>query len=312
MAPEPESNPSAVVQPRDSAPSADIVILSYNSADYLPACIASVAALHGLPARVIIVDNASRDNSVAVAREACDHSGLTADIIALARNLGCAGGNNVGWHAGSAEFVIFLNPDTEVTPDFATELLRPLQNDATIGITGARIHYPGGHTLQHAGGFVYPNGMTGHFAAGEEDTGAPHQITPRDCDYVTGAGFAIRRSLLDQLDGFDEDYFPAYFEETDLCTRARRLGARIRYVPEAHLIHHESVSLTVNSPAFHRLYQRMRIRYCLKNFTLRDWLRGFIPFEARWMLREPAARGHRLEQFRAYGEGLWWRITGKR
>jgi GT2 family glycosyltransferase len=180
-----------------------------------------------------------------------------------------------------------------------------MQRDETIGVTGAKIYYPGTRTLQHAGGIVHPNGMTNHYGAGEEDSG--QHDTPRECTYVTGAGFAVRRSLLERLGGFDEDFFPAYFEETDLCRRAWRLGARVVYVPKAVLYHHESVSLVVNSPRFRRLYQRMRILYCLKNYSLAEWMR-FARFERWWMMNEPAARGHRLEQFRAYAEGLGWYV----
>ncbi len=286
-----------------------VVILCYNSAGYIAPCLRSVARLEHRPLEVVVADNASRDGSADAARRAARECGLEIRLLPLDRNLGCGGGNNAGWRASRGEVIVFLNPDTEVTPGFVTELLRPMTEDPAIAVTGAKIYYPGTRTLQHAGAKIHPNGMTGHYGSGQEDRGEWDE--PRDVDYVTGAGFAVRRDVLERVGGYDEDYFPAYFEESDLCTRIRRAGWRVRYAPAAVLFHHESVSLTVNSPGFHRLYQRMRIRYLIKNYTLRDWLGRFLPFEARWMLRCPEARGHRLEQFRAYAEGLAWWIGKK-
>ncbi|MCX7718575.1 MAG: glycosyltransferase family 2 protein [Candidatus Sumerlaeaceae bacterium] len=286
-------------------PRASVVVLTYNSAPFIGPCLGSLAQLTGGPTEIIVVDNDSVDGSPDAARKAAQAARLDIRLIELRPNRGCAGGNNAGWRAARGEFIVFLNPDTEVTPTFVDALIAPMRSDASIGITGAKIYYPGTRTLQHAGGIIHPNAMTNHYGAGEEDTG--QYDTPRDCAYVTGAGFAVRRSVLERLGGFDEDFYPAYFEETDLCLRARRAGWRVVYVPEAVFYHHESVSLVVNSPQFRRLYQRMRILYCLKNFSLGDWVR-FARFERWWMMNEPAARGHRLEQFRAYGEGLSWFI----
>lgn len=288
----------------ESFAAADVIILTYNSAEYVRPCLRAVAATDWGPLDVVVVDNASSDNSGLVARLAAQEIGFGLTVLPLTHNLGCAGGNNVGWRHTTGDFVVFLNPDTEVTPGFVRELVTPMIADPSIGVTGARIYYPGTRTLQHAGAGVYPNGMTHHYGAGEEDTGQHEQM--RDVDYVTGAGFAVRRTLLERIGGFDEDYFPAYFEEVDLCARIRRLGFRVVYVPQAILYHHESVSLTVNSPAFHRLYQRMRIRYLMKNLSLLQWITTFIPAEIRWLMSEPLAKGHRLEQFRAYAEGAWW------
>src|SRR5690606_19600636 len=91
---------------------------------------------------------------------------------------------------------------------------------------------------------------------------------------------------------------PAYYEEVDLCLRARRLGKRVVYIPTARLIHHESVSIGKDTPAIHRLFPRMRVRYLIKNLTLRQLLGWALPFEIRWMRHEPAARGYRWKQIR--------------
>ncbi|MCX7019590.1 MAG: glycosyltransferase family 2 protein [Candidatus Sumerlaeota bacterium] len=292
----------------EAAPLVSVVILMYNSARYIGPCLRSLARQDAGPLEIVIVDNASADDSLEAAGIAARDAAAAARLLPLRENRGCAGGNNAGWCASRGNFIVFLNPDTEASRGFIRAITAPMLDDSRTAVTGARIYYPGTRILQHAGGIIYPNAMTNHHGAGEEDTGG--YGARRDADYVTGAGFAVRRAALEMLGGFDEDYYPAYYEETDLCTRARRAGWRVIYTPDAVLYHHESVSLIANSPGFRRLYQRMRILYCLKNFSARDWLRGFLPFELWWMRHEPAARGHRREQLRAYREGFaWWLKT---
>ena len=280
-----------------------LVILSYNSANDLEACLESVSRAEGLPSEIVMVDNASRDSSVHLANDITQRLGLRIDVVSLPENLGCAGGNNRGWRATKSEIVVFLNPDTEVSRDFFSAI-RIAFHSADIGIVGAKIKYPGGSILQHAGGVIHPNGMTGHFGHGKSDS--PEFNLERNCDYVTGAGFAIRRSLLEELRGFREQFFPAYFEEVDLCTRARQAGYRIVYNPMINMVHKESVSLGVDSKSFRRLYQRMRIRYLLLNTPASGW-RKVLGFE-RWWWRQPFSKGHRLEQVRAYTEGFLWKL----
>lgn len=279
-------------------PLVSVIILTYGNRDFIEPCLQTVAAQTWQPLEVIFVDNASPDDSAAVAVGALESLPLPHQLIALERNLGCAGGNNTGWHAARGEIIVFLNPDTELRPNCIEELVSPLLADDAIGITGAKMYFPGGRIIQHAGGIVHPNGMTNHHGAGREDNG--QWDTPRDVDYVTGAALAMRRSFMARLGGFDEDYFPAYYEEVDLCLRARRAGTRIVYIPTAVLTHHESVSVGKGNRRLHRLFPRMRIRYLLKNLTLRQLMGWAVPFEWRWMRREPAARGYRWYQVR-YG-----------
>jgi O-antigen biosynthesis protein len=279
-------------------PLVSVIVLCYGSARFIGPCLASLAKSTWQRMDVIVADNASTDDSLAIASSTAEKLRLNHKLLPLPRNTGCAGGNNAAWREATGDIVVFLNPDTEVTPRCIAELVTPLLNDSTIGITGAKMYYPDSRTLQHAGGIILPNGMTAHWGIGQEDRG--EFDTARDVDYVTGAGFAISRDLLEQLGGFDEEYFPAYYEEVDLCVRARKLGKRVVYCPAAVLTHHESVALGANSPALQRLYARMRVQFCLKNFSVGHLLRWSLPCEMRWMLYEPAARGVRRFQLRAY------------
>lgn len=292
--------------PVATGPSVSVVVLSYNSAAYLEPCLRSLAEQEWTPFDVLVIDNASTDASVQVARRVVNDLAMPVRVMPLDWNLGCAGGNNAGWRATDGSYVVFLNPDTTCAPGFIRGLVEPMLRSSRIAVTGAKIYVPGTRQLQHAGAITLPNGMTRHIGFGETDAG--QFDLEREVDYVTGAGFAVRRSVLEELGGFDEDFNPAYFEENDFCTRALRRGYRVVYSPGAVMEHHESVSLGQQSRKFLRLYQRMRIRYCLKNYTMRDWVWRFVPYELRWHLRSPEAPGHRFEQFRAYVEGLLWLV----
>ncbi len=279
-----------------NAPLVSIIILAYNNRSFVNACLEAVSRQSWPSLEVLFVDNASRDGSAQAAREAMGRLALPGKVLALEKNLGCAGGNNVGWRKARGEVILFLNPDTEMEFDCVERLTRPLLENSAYGMTGAKMYFPGGRLIQHAGGIVHPNGMTNHYGAGEEDHGQCDEV--REVAYVTGAALAMRRDVMKEIGGFDEDFFPAYYEEVDLCLRARRRGYRVMYIPDAVLIHHESVSVGQNSITLHRLFPRMRIRYLLKNLTLRQLVGWAMPFEYRWMRFEPAARGYRWYQVR--------------
>ena len=297
---------SSAFTPGNSSPLVSIVILSYNSAAFLEPCLKSLVAQEWQNLEILIVDNASRDASLHVAHKLAEQIDGNIRVHALDKNLGCAGGNNAGWKMSSGDYVIFLNPDTTCAPGFVRGLVEPMLVNSRVAVTGSKIYIPGSNRLHHAGAYTLPNGMTRHIGFGEQDSG--QYDTAKEVEYVTGAGFAVRRSILEELHGFDEDYFPAYFEENDFCRRATDHGYRVLYSPAAVIEHHESVSLGQNSKSFRRLYQRMRIRYLLKHYSWGDWFRRFLPFEARWLIRDPEAHGHRIEQFRAYAEGFLWLI----
>ncbi len=274
-----------------------VIALTYNSAPFIVRCLESLSWQSYPSFQVIVVDNHSTDDTV----ERIQQSEFRPVLIQNTTNRGCAGGNNDGWRQSDGEIIVFLNPDTEATRDWLESLVAPFADDPSVAITGCKIYYPNSRILQHAGGILYPNAMSDHYGNQQEDTG--QYDTQREVDYITGAAYAVRRSFLESVGGLDEDYSPAYYEETDLCYKARKQGLKVLYVPSAVIYHHESPTLLRCSPAFYKTYYRSRIRFLLKNYSLRDWLTRFLPFELKWFCM-PESRGTRLIQFWAYLEGL--------
>ncbi len=274
-----------------------VVVLAWNSEVYMNGCLDALGKSHGVELEVICVDNNSSDRS----HEIAEAHPVTTRAIRSEVNLGCAGGNNLGWREGTAPFVVFINPDCRVQPDALRELVQPLAEDDSIGSTGARLYYPSTRILQHAGGIMHPNAMCEHHGVGKEDDDLSR--TSRDVDYVTGALIAFRRADLESLHGFDEELFPAYYEETDLIERLKSRGRRIRYVAEAIAYHHESPGLTKDSARFVRTSYRSRMIFVIKNYKMKRLLTSFLPFEARWFCG-PFAKGFRLRTLRSYLFGL--------
>lgn len=251
-------------------PGATVVIVTYNSAAVLTACATALARSTYRDYEIIVVDNASRDASIAVAQVA--FAGAT--ILTNAENRGFAAAVNQGVAAGSGHVVVTLNPDTEVQPEWLGALVARLMDDARVGVVGSVIVDADG-VLAHTGGIIDPvTWRTDHVRGGFTDTGA--------VDFVTGAGMAMRRSDWQELGGFDESFFPAYFEDVDLCLRVRARGLWCVVEPAATLLHHESLSTGKQSGAFYYYYHRNRWR-----LIVRAWQRGQL--DAQFVAAEAAA-----------------------
>ncbi len=253
---------------------ASVIVLSWNGETYLPDCLNAVMAQSHAPHEVILVDNASTDGSV----ELVAANFPQVRIICNAENLGFAGGMNVGLKEATGDIAVLLNQDTVVREDWLAELVKAMETDKHIGIAGCKILYPDGQTIQHAGGYLeYPLGLSHHYGYGELDQGQWDE--QREVEYVTGAAMAIQLEVLERISYLDDDFFPAYFEDADLCLRARQAGYKVVYVPTAVLLHHESASTETETVEQHYYYHRNRLLLLLKHYTLEQFKRDFLPTE---------------------------------
>jgi len=258
-------------------PTLSVVILNWNGRAWLEACLSALAAQQPPPDRVVLVDNDSSDGSVAFVREQFPW----VVVRESGGNLGFAAGNNIALRDDTAEVVVLLNPDVVLIPGALAALADALAADPCVGIAGARLWYPDGETLQHAGGFItHPQALPGHYGIGTVDAG--DYDTPRDVEYVIGAATALRRSMLDEIGLLDEGYF-LYFEDADLCARARRAGYRVVYWPAATGIHVESATAAKGSFAYLHRFHSGRWRYLLKHFPAAEIIRETFPAEMVWL-----------------------------
>jgi GT2 family glycosyltransferase len=278
-----------------------VVVLTWNGQEYVQPCLAALQRQHYDDTyAVLVVDNGSTDETVARVEQ---HFPQVA-LIRNESNLGFARGNNVGIRALLAQqapapidfvpdIIVLLNQDTEVEPEWLTQLVQGFDHPEQPGIVGSKIFFPDGNTLQHTGGeVIWPLAIGRHRGSGELDEGQYEQA--ETVDYVTGAAMAIRRAVLEQVGLLDEGFTPAYFEDTDFCYRARAAGFAVMYIPTACLRHDENSSLQAQSARHQRAYHRNRIRFLLKHGSPEQLLTHFAPAEheeiQRWSIADSLAR----------------------
>ncbi len=256
-----------------AVPHAALIVVAYGHAAQLPATLGALQQL-AYPAdrRVIVVVENGDGSSAAVARA---YAGV--QVIEPGRNLGFAGGCNLAVAQTPCEIVALINPDVQPQPAFLQQLVAPLA-DAAVGVVGAKLLYPDGQTIQHAGGYLQmPLLLAQHYGYSEIDHG--QYDTPREVEFVTGAALAVRRATWDALGGLDQGFDPAYYEDADFCWRARERGLSVRYQPTAVAIHQEAAALGKSSSSYHRLYHRHRLRLLFKQYADDRLLNTWLPAE---------------------------------
>lgn len=221
------------------SPRVAVIVLTWNGRALTLDCLESLAAVTTPNVRVILVDNASTDGTVAAVR---DRFGETVEIIENAANLGFARGNNAGIQRAlddEFEFILLLNNDTIVAEDFIDALIAPLSGN--VGITGPKIfYYTPRDQIWFAGGQVFlGRGTARHIGIRERDHGQYDEA--RRVDYISGCALMARREVFER-EGLLDPGYRAYFEDVDLCMRAARAGYDILYVPAARVWHRISAS----------------------------------------------------------------------
>ena len=252
-------------------PLVSIVIVNRNGVSYLRECLRSVVTLAYPRVQVVLVDNASTDGSVS--RVLAEFPNVK--VVTSGRNLGYAGGNNLGLEFAGGHYVLFLNNDTVIEHNAVTRLVEIAAEDERIGVLGCKIYSSEGPMLQHAGGVLFPWGVSRLVGCGEMDTGQFDEM--RDVDWVSGAALMVRRCVVDLL-GHLETHFGLYNEDTDLCFRARKADFRVVYVPRAVVHHRGSITAdaVLDEPGKYYWRQRSRIAFTLKNFGLSGCLAWLV------------------------------------
>jgi N-acetylglucosaminyl-diphospho-decaprenol L-rhamnosyltransferase len=259
-----------------------VVLVNYRTApDTVEAVHSVLEDVAELDASVVLVDNDSRDGSLTVLnrelREAREEGRVR--VIASAKNGGFGAGNNLAIadalrRPDAPDVFFFVNPDARLYAGATPALLDVFRRFPHVGIAGARLCDPDG--TDHVAAFRFPSPL------GELDTGLRLGIVTRlldpwvvavpgpartgPVDWVSGASFAVRRAVFERVGLFDEGFF-LYFEETDLCHRARRAGFQTWHVHEARVEHSGAVSTGLNRPGARMpsYWFLSRRRYFLKN-----------------------------------------------
>lgn len=226
-----------------------IVIPTYNRANDLLACLESLIKADIPAERIVVVDNHSTDDTVEQVR--VNHPAV--QLIPLAENLGATGAANAGFDAAlaqGADYILRLDSDTIVAPDFIRPLLEVAAFDPMIGVVSPKIYFHDPpDVIWYAGvdakPFIFGTANDRRF---EHDSSENSQL--REVAYIWAAAMLIKREVLEKTGGFDTDFF-VYHEEIDFCERVRALGYRLMFVPNAFVWHKVGSSANSSWTAFH-------------------------------------------------------------
>jgi GT2 family glycosyltransferase len=256
-----------------------VVLISYNTASLLKRCIDHLrVASAGLQVSVVIVDNASRDDSVALLKR--DFSDCT--VIENKENVGFGRANNQALILCNAPFALLLNTDAYMSADTLHQCLRHMDEQPRCGVLGVRLVDEGGDGNSSLRDFpnVWRNFavQTGLVRHKPDDISRARGALAVDCDWVTGCFYLVRRAMIDEIGLFDPRYF-LYFEEVDHCRAAHLAGWKVQCLLSCTVIHVGGASARSDGGDLTKDGQQLlslQIESELLYFRKHDGLQGFL------------------------------------
>lgn len=275
------SVPATFAFPEVEQPLVSIFIPVFNQYSCTCKCLWSILQNTGseIPFEILLGDDASTDETRSIPERI---SGIR--YLRSEENQGFLWNCNHGIAQARGKYVLLLNNDTQVQPNWLSSLVELLERDEAIGLTGSMMLYPDLH-LQEAGGIIWKDASAGRYGCRQAPWNSRFQYV-KDVDYISGASILFRKSLWDELGGFDETFAPAYYEDTDFEFRIReQKGLRIVYQPASVVVHFDGTSygkkakrcredlLNANAKKFWNRWQKVLLKkQCTPNelFLARD------------------------------------------
>jgi GT2 family glycosyltransferase len=239
-----------------------VIVVNWNRKELLRACLASLRRQEGIRFETIVVDNGSRDGSADAAQ-----SEFGVRVIRNTENRGFCAANNQGIAAARGDFIALLNNDAEAGPGWLAALQRAFERSPDVGMAASKVlewERPG--FIDKAGHLIYPDGQNRGRGTGRPDSGQYDR--EEEVLWPDGCAAMYRKRMLDQIGGFDEDFF-AYGDDAELGLRARIAGWRCLYVPDAVVRHHRGATLGKHSARRLALIERNRVLLAAKLFPWR-------------------------------------------
>ncbi len=210
-----------------------VIIPVYGKSNYTISCIKSIIeSTKDIEYEIIVADDNPDSNE--------ELNTKNIKYIKNRENLGFLKNCNSASKYAKGDYLVFLNNDVNVQDGWLNSLYNLIKTNSDIGLVGSKLLYPN-LKLQEAGAIVWKDGSAWNYGKYKDPTNAEYNYI-KECDYVSGACFIIRKSLWSDIGGFDERFAPAYYEDVDLAFEVRKRGYRVVYQPNSVVIHYEGVS----------------------------------------------------------------------
>jgi GT2 family glycosyltransferase len=247
----PSASAQATIRiPGFADPVVSVIMTTYGQAEATLRSLASISSnLPCVPIEVIVMDDAYP--GVDVTRLADGVEGIK--LLRNPENLGFLLSRNRAAAHALGEYLFFLNNDSEVCLGAIDALADVLDTRSDVGMVGPKLLYPDGR-LQEAGGIVWSDASAWNWGR-NDDPGRPEYNYRRDVDYISGAAIMLRRGIFNDLGGFDPEFAPAYYEDTDLAFRIRAQDLRVIYEPRSVVIHYEGAPHETDAATGGKAYQ---------------------------------------------------------
>ncbi|MCM2267374.1 MAG: glycosyltransferase family 2 protein [Elusimicrobiales bacterium] len=295
-------------------PKITAVVLNAAGKDLLLDCLRSLGTCSYGALDIIVVRNGPAEDSLAV--QVRSASPRVAEVLFTGHNAGFAGGNNPGIKLAlerGADYVLLLNDDTAVAPDFLHKLVAEAGKDPYVGMAGPRIFYfSEPEKIWFSGASFDPVCCSFAFPGAdltEKSFGMPE---PAATDYVTGCCLLASRKLVESIGGLDESFF-LYWEDSDWGLRAAAAGFKSVVVPEARIWHKVSVSSGGNDSPF-KIYHKTRgqLLFCERHApAAKKKLLGGFARDIAWLLFKSGVPD-RFRRAAAYAAGITGYLSGEK
>lgn len=289
-------------------PLVSIITINYNQSAITQELLDSTRKLTYRNFEILIIDNGCQADPMPDPDPAAYPE---ARVIRSSKNLGFAGGNNLGMRHAQGDFIFIVNNDTEVTPDLLDQLLSPFVTDQSIGVVCPKIRFHHQPDIIQYAGFQRMNlltGRTGAVGSREKDLGQ-HNVSG-STHAAHGAAMMVKREVIEKVGMFADKFF-LYYEESDWSARILKAGYKIYYNAQGLIYHKESISTGKDSPLKVYYLTRNRILYMRRNARPAQ-LALFLLFFALTSFPKGVASFILKRQFKHLGaflRGTFWNFT---
>ncbi len=292
---------------KQNKPLVSLISINYNQSAITLDMLRSLRDVSYENIEIIVVDNASPDDDPDVIKK--EFPEVT--LIKSKKNLGFAGGNNIGIRASKGDYILLLNNDTEVPPHFLEPLVDLLESNPEIGMVSPKIKFHWNPELIQYAGYTKMNPYTirnSSIGYHQKDNEEFNTITETNAPH--GAAVMIPRRVIEKVGMMTEVYF-LYYEEHDWAEIVKRAGYKIYYQPQSFILHKESVSTGKDSPFKTYYLTRNRLIFTRRNLT---GLTKLISICFQVLVSCPKntlqylLRG-KMAHLKAFWKGIFWNIT---